>query len=211
VLIADDQILFAESLKYVLERASKSVHVVGIAEDGSQAIEMARRLKPDVVLMDVRMPGVDGVTATRTILREHGGSRVVMLTTFDDDEYVHEAIRCGASGYLLKNMRPRQLINDIQAVMGGATLFSEQVRDKLFEERPVADKAAVESLTRRECEILKLLVAAMGNKRIAEKLCISEQVVRNYVSAIYAKLGVEDRMELIQRYRGPPDRFEKAL
>ncbi len=132
LLIADDQVLFAESLQYVLRATSEGFELVGIATDGEMAIDMAESKMPDIILMDVRMPRMDGVEATKLIHRSHPEIRIVMLTTFDDDEYVHFAVKHGAVGYLLKNMTPEDLVLSLQAAMRGTTLFAKDITDKIL-------------------------------------------------------------------------------
>ncbi len=209
VLLADDQELFVRNLAIVLESRAGDIEVVGIAHNGREAVQRVRDAKPDIVLMDVRMPGMDGVEATRLIHERHPSVRVVMLTTFDDDEYVYHALGYGAVGYLLKNIPPEELFACIRAVAGGATLVSPQVREKLVGMRAGRDGAApaprrdvevdrlLESLTPKERDILKLIALAHTNRQIAERLMIAEQTVKNHISIIYSKMGVTRRMELM--------------
>src|SRR5512145_515692 len=138
LFIADDQVLFAESLRYVLSDISPSIEVVAVLSDGAQAVELADRSPPDVILMDVRMPVMDGVEATRLIHQRHPDVKIVMLTTFDDDEYIHHAVSHGAVGYLLKSIRPEELAASITAVMAGTTLFTREIGRKIlrYQESP---------------------------------------------------------------------------
>lgn len=203
----DDQTLFVESLRTVLETRADDMVVVGIANDGGRAVEVVAEANPDVVLMDVRMPGMNGVESTRLIKERFPEIRVLMLTTFDDDQYVIEALRLGAVGYLLKNMPPAELISAIRAVHEGGVLISPQVANKLVglltgspikpdgrqAHNPIA--ALVNQLSGREKEILQLMAEGLDNKEIAKKLFIAEQTVKNYVSVIYSKLGVRDRVQ----------------
>lgn len=204
VLIADDQRLFAESLRTLLQRYSEDVSVVGIAANGREAVRRTEVEKPDVVLMDVRMPLLDGVDATREIMERSSDVKVLVLSTFDEDEYVQNALRVGASGYLLKDISPTELIASIRAIKEGTVQISPSVAAKLVEqihgERNEYTRriGGYESLSKRERDILRLIIMGYGNAQIAEKLYLAEQTVRNYVSSIYAKLGVHDRFEIIR-------------
>jgi DNA-binding NarL/FixJ family response regulator len=204
ILLADDQILFVNCLKYVLESMNEKVEIVGVAEDGLEAIKLVENLHPDLVLMDVRMPKMDGVEATRILHAKYPDLKIVMLTTFGDDEYVHFAVKYGAAGYLLKNMPPEDLLSSIKAVMAGATLFSKEVSN------PVADVSAdnvgeltrcIETLSAREMEVLGLIMETLNNKQISEHMGIAQQSVRNYVHQIYSKFDIFDRLELIRTLR----------
>ncbi len=204
LLIADDQKLFAESLQYVLRGISDAIELVGIATDGEAAVDLAEAKRPDVILMDVRMPRMDGVEATKLIHRSFPEIKIVMLTTFDDDEYVHFAVKYGAVGYLLKNMAPEDLVLSLQAVMRGATLFTKTVTEKLAraqEGELGAQDDVMEGLTRRERDVLALVMRLMNNRQIAEALGISERSVRNYIHSLYEAFEVGDRMELIQKLK----------
>ena len=211
VLIADDQRLFAHGIEIILRsHARDEIAVAGIAENGRQAVRMAERLQPDVILMDVRMPVMDGTEATRRIHAAHPNIKILVLTTFDDDDYVFSALDAGAIGYVLKNVKPEQLVTAIRAVHAGDYFVSPAVGYKLVRraqegvqnERRDASRhhgelnfiqSKFESLTRREAEILHLLLRDFDNREIAEQLFIAEQTVRNHVSVIYTKLGVSDR------------------
>lgn len=207
IVLVDDQTLFVESLRTVLETRADDMQVVGVAYDGRQAVEVVAETDPDIVLMDVRMPGMNGVESTRLIKEQYPETRVLMLTTFDDDQYVIEALRLGAVGYLLKNMPPFELISAIRAVYEGGVLISAQVANKLVglitnsqtrseDAQPNNSIAAlVNQLSGREKEILQLMAEGLDNKEIAKRLFIAEQTVKNYVSVIYSKLGVRDRVQ----------------
>ena len=204
LLIADDQVLFAESLQYVLKGISENIELVGIATDGEMAIDMAESMRPDVILMDVRMPRIDGVEATKLIHRSLPEIKIVMLTTFDDDEYVHFAVKHGAVGYLLKNMTPEELVLSLQAVMRGTTLFAKAVTEKLVRSQEgelSAQDDIMEGLTPRERDVLNLVMRLMNNRQIADALGISKRTVRNYVHSLYDAFDVGDRMELIQKLK----------
>ena len=203
LLLVDDQKLFVESLKYVVEARASDIEVVGLAEDGDGAIRLVERLAPDVVMMDVRMAGMDGVEATRRIHEKWPDVKIVMLTTFSDDEYVHFAMKYGAVGYLLKNIPPSELIEAVRAVRRGGRPMAPAVADALRQGKDAARPTAaheqlLHSLSPREKEVLHLIVQAYDNRQIAERLGVAEQTARNYVSAIYAKLGVSSRMQLLQ-------------
>jgi DNA-binding NarL/FixJ family response regulator len=205
VILADDQVLFVESLKSVIESRSDSIEVAGVAYDGKRAVELVRSLHPDVALLDIRMPVMDGVEATSIIRRDCPGTQVVILTTYDDEVYVHEALSKGAVGYLLKETQPSNLIMCIMAVKEGSVMISAAVARKLVKRLgslpasgPTEGSAAwLDDLTKREKEVLLLLSTGLNNKDIAEKLFIEEQTVRNHVSMIYSKIGVHDRIELM--------------
>jgi len=208
VLIVDDQKLFASSMRIVIERSSrKQIEVVGTANDGGEAVDLVERLHPDVVLMDVRMPGMDGVAATRIIHGRHPEVRVIMLTTFDDTDYVRQALVDGAHGYLIKDIQPDELVGAIRMAHAGIFLFGPSVGGRLADEagrsfagEPQADPIAsmYPTLSPREAEVLELIMQSYDNFEIGEKLAISEQTVKNYTSTIYAKLGVADRIHAIR-------------
>jgi DNA-binding NarL/FixJ family response regulator len=203
VLIADDQRMFAESIKYILESRASDIEIVGIALNGREAVRLVAERHPDIVLMDVRMPEMDGVEAMRLIRQQHHEVGVIMLTTFDDDEYVKDSLAYGAIGYLLKNMPPVELINAIRAVKGGIMQIDPSVSRALIrrEQTDAPDEQIMEnlkSLTRREREVLQLMVQALDNRQIALTLNVAEQTIRNYISLIYAKLGVAHRMDVLK-------------
>jgi DNA-binding NarL/FixJ family response regulator len=208
VLIADDQSLFLESLSISLRNYAEDIEVVGLARDGKEALEKAAELRPDIVLLDVHMPVMDGVEATRRLVAAQADLKILILSTYDEDEYVRNALKLGASGYLLKDISPTELIASIRALKLGAMQISPQIVAKLMrnvladEPSPARDLAGklewFESLTKREREIFALISTGYDNAQIAESLHLSDHTVRNHVSAIYSKLGVEDRFEIIQ-------------
>lgn len=202
LLIADDQVLFAESLQYVLKGITEDIDLVGIATDGEMAVDMVESKRPDIILMDVRMPGMDGVEATKLIHRSFPKVKIVMLTTFDDDKYVHFAVKYGAVGYLLKNITPEDLVASLHAVMSGATLFAKAVTEKIVRSREGelgAKDDIIGGLTPRERDVLNLVMRLMDNRQIADSLGISERSVRNYVHLLYEAFDARNRMELIQK------------
>ena len=207
LLLVDDQALFVESLRMVLETRAKDFDVIGVAHDGREAVEIARQEQPDVILMDVRMPGMNGVESMRLTRMASPRTRVLMLTTFDDDEYVVQALQIGAAGYLLKDMPPVELIAAVRAVNKGSILMSPKVAAKLVGKLviPPEDKETARAsvsaplwfkeLSGREREILHLVAKRLDNREIAEHLYIAEQTVKNHVSLIYSKMGARDRVQ----------------
>lgn len=211
VLLVDDQTLFVESLRQVFQVRAKDLVVEGIALDGRTGIEMSLRLRPDIVLMDIRMPDIDGVECTRRILAELPDTQIMMLTTFDDDEYALQALGAGAVGYILKDVHPTYLIHAIRSVHRGGVLISPKVAGSLMgkinpgregERHPEEDLGArrlvQESLSRREQEVLQQIAQGYSNREIAQHLFIAEQTVKNHVSVIYSKLGVRDRVQALR-------------
>jgi DNA-binding NarL/FixJ family response regulator/class 3 adenylate cyclase len=204
VLIADDQALVRTGFRMILE-AEPNVEVVGEASDGREAVEQARRLTPDVVLMDVRMPELDGIEATRQLLGSRDTTtKVVMLTTFDMDEYVYEALSAGASGFLLKDVPPEQLVAGIQAVASGDALLAPSVTRRVIEEfvrRPPdslrAPPERLGELTARELEVLKLIARGLSNAEIAKELFVSETTVKTHVAHVLMKLQLRDRVQAV--------------
>jgi DNA-binding NarL/FixJ family response regulator len=201
VLVADDQALVRSGFRLILE-ARDDIEVVGEAEDGAEAVELARRVDPDVILMDVRMPKLDGVEATRRLTAAGSRARVVILTTFDLDEYVHEAIRAGASGFLLKDVQPAQLVDAVRVIAAGEALLAPTVTRRLLDrfahalpdEKP---PPSLEGLTARELEILRLVAAGLSNAEIAEQLVVTEATVKTHVSSVLRKLHLRDRVQAV--------------
>jgi DNA-binding NarL/FixJ family response regulator len=214
VLLVDDQVLFAETLQTVISMKADDIDVVEIAYNGQEAIEAALRLVPDIILMDVRMPVLDGVQAACKIHLNQPGIRIMMLTTFDDDAYVHDALEGGAVGYLLKNMPSDDLINSIRAVNNGTLQISPSVASQLVssqkpisrfsgtEDHPVEEvEYNIDVLSRREREILYLMSRGYDNSHIAGRLFLADQTVKNHISRIYNKLDVHDRMSVMKAAR----------
>ncbi|MBW3665825.1 MAG: response regulator transcription factor [Actinobacteria bacterium] len=204
VLIADDQELVRSGLRLILE-AQPDIEVVGEAEDGMQAVSKAARLHPDVVLMDIRMPKVDGLQATRKLAQAPDGPRVVILTTFDADDHVYEAMRSGASGFLLKDIRPEQLADAVRTVSAGDAMLAPAITRRLIErfvERPRGGwdlPSEFERLTDREAEVLEMMARGRSNHEIADALGIGEATVKTHVNRIFAKLEVRDRVQAVVR------------
>ena len=202
VLIADDQALVRSGFRLIID-ARDDLEVVGEAEDGAEAVRLAAELDPDVILLDIRMPNVDGIEATRAIVASGSRARVLVLTTFDLDEYVYGAIRAGASGFLLKDVRPPDLIDAIRLVAGGNALLGPTVTQRLLArfaegDAETDDSAAVlESLTDRERVTLRLLSEGLSNAEIAAELVVSETTVKTHVSNLLRKLGVRDRVQAV--------------
>ena len=208
VLIADDQPLARAGIRMIIE-SEDDLTVVGEAPDGRQALELCRSLAPDIVLMDIRMPGLDGIAATRQLLEPALGSstRVIVLTTFDLDEYVYDALRAGASAFLLKDTEPRLLIEAVRAVMAGEALLAPQVTRRLIErfvrlpERVSREPAPVEDplkgLTARQREVLALVARGLTNTEIAAAMFVTEATVKTHVSNVFARLGIHDRAQAV--------------
>jgi len=196
VLLCDDQDVVREGLRAILGTVPH-VEVVGAARDGAEAVDLVASTRPDVVLMDLNMPGVTGIQATRTIREKYPSIKVLVLTTYDADEWVFDAIRAGASGYLLKDTPRAGLIKAIEGTVAGHTFVDPTVAGKLFTQvadAPVArDTTLANAFSQRERDVLRLLGQGLTNTEIAERLFLSEGTVRNYISAIFEKLGVSDR------------------
>jgi len=198
VLIADDQTLFRTGLARLLDEDPR-VEVVGLAADGAEAVKQALKWKPDVVLMDLKMPNIDGIEATRQITEADPAIKVLLLTTFEADNHVIQALKAGARGYVLKDSTAESIVSSIVAVMSGERVMASAVANRVLEmlTGTTTPKEFYDGLTGRELEILKLLANGMANKQIAYRLKISEKTVRNHVSNTYEKLGIYDRSQAI--------------
>jgi DNA-binding NarL/FixJ family response regulator len=204
VLLVDDQVLLRAGFRMILE-AQPDIEVVGEAGDGLQAVDAARRLKPDLVLMDIRMPGLDGIEATRRLAGAGVESRVkvVILTTYDLDEYVFDALAAGASGFLLKHVPPEELVRGVRAAAAGDALLAPSVTRRLIEEfakrrAPARWKSTdVESLTEREREVLRLLARGRSNQEIAAELHVGEATIKTHVAHVLDKLDLRDRVQAV--------------
>ena len=201
VVLADDQQLVRSGFRMIL-RADPELDVVGEASDGVEAVSLARELRPDVVLMDVRMPRVDGIEATRQIGASGEGPRVLVLTTFDLDEYVFAALRAGASGFVLKDAPEEHLLAAIRIVADGGSLFAPAVSRRLIERFAALDGSDVtppslDALTAREVEVLRLLARGRSNAEIAAELVVSEHTVKTHVARVLAKLDLRDRIQAV--------------
>lgn len=198
LLITDDQSIVCEGLRVIFS-SDPEIEVVGIANDGAQAVEMIASLAPDLVLMDLKMPVMNGVQATRIIKEQHPGTRVLVLTTYDMDEWVFDALRSGADGYLLKDTPRNSLIDAVKNTVAGKTHLDPAIAGKLLsvvqQSRKPADSQIINVLSERERDILRLLAKGLTNTDIAQQLFLSEGTVRNYVSEILAKLKVADRTQ----------------
>jgi DNA-binding NarL/FixJ family response regulator len=207
VLLVDDQRLMRDGLRTLLELEG-DLEVVGEAGDGEQALGAYEELRPDVVLMDVRMPVMDGVEATRRMIERWRDAKVIIVTTFDDDEYVFDGLRAGARGYLLKDVSGHELAEAVRAVAAGGALIGPSVARKVLAEfsrlapavRPSAE-ALAEPLSERELEILQLLASGLTNREIAWQVSLAEGTVKNYVTSILGKIGARDRTQAALRAR----------
>jgi DNA-binding NarL/FixJ family response regulator len=200
-VIADDQALVRSGFRLILE-ARADLEVVGEAEDGLRAVALVEELAPDVILLDIRMPNLDGIEATRQIVASGSDTRILVLTTFNLDEYVYEAVRAGASGFLLKDVRPAELVDAIRVVANGNALLAPTALERLLARFSVAETArdgtaATDLLTDREAEILRLIAGGLSNAEIAASLVVSETTVKTHVSNLLRKLGVRDRVQAV--------------
>lgn len=200
VLICDDQLIVCEGLTKILS-SDPEIVVAGVAQDGSEALAKAAQLRPDLVLMDLKMPGVNGIVATRKIHEQFPSIAILVLTTYDDDEWVFDALRSGAAGYLLKDTPPRDLIASIKGTLSGKTFLDPKVAGKIlidYQQRPaVAPLPTRFCISDRERELLKLLACGLSNGDIAQQLYLSEGTIRNYASDLFKKLGVSDRTQAV--------------
>ena len=198
VIICDDQAIVRDGLEMLL-KLEADINVVGTAEDGAEAVEMVAKESPDLVLMDLKMPVMNGVEATRQIRANYPEVKVLVLTTYDDDEWVFDAINAGASGYLLKDTPRDEVVKVIRGTVSGKVYLDPSVAGKVMEQ--VSNQSTqpltmiTDKLTEREIEVLRLLAKGLNNKDIAERLFLSEGTVRNHVSTILSKLGVSDRTQ----------------
>jgi DNA-binding NarL/FixJ family response regulator len=202
VAIADDQALVRGGFRLILD-ARPDIEVIGEAADGEQAVDLVQKLVPDVLLLDVRMPNLDGIEATRQIVAAASPTRIIILTTFDLDDYVHDAIRAGASAFLLKDVRPADLVDAIRLVAAGNALLAPTALTRLLERfgsppHPrEPDAALLQALTERELEILRLVAEGLSNAEIAARLVVSEATVKTHVSNLLRKLAVRDRVQAV--------------
>ena len=217
-VLVDDQILFVENLKIVLEHRSDDIKVIGIAKDGREAVSMVKRFSPDIVLMDVRMPKMDGVEATKILSECDLETKILMLTTFKDDEYALKALQYGAVGYLLKNIPPNELITSIRLANEGTILIAPSIARafmKLDTQSNISRSTLLQSnkeildlyktISKREKEVLKLITKALDNREISERLFLSEQTVKNYIYTIYSKLDIHDRVRVMKLVNDIPE------
>lgn len=207
VLLVDDQRLMRDGLRTLLE-LEEDMRVVGEAGDGAAAVEAFEKTNPDVVLMDIRMPGVDGVEATREIRTRWPEARVIILTTFDDDEYIFDALRAGALGYLLKDVSADELADAIRTVAAGGALIEPSIARKVlaeFSRRPPGlhadNNEMIGEITERERQILEMIALGLTNRQMAERLYLAEGTVKNYVTGLFQKMGVEDRTQAALKAR----------
>jgi DNA-binding NarL/FixJ family response regulator len=206
VILVDDQPLLRKGFRMVLEE-EPGIDVVGEASDGAAAVDLARRCQPDVVVMDVRMPGIDGIEATRAVLTAEPRSRVLILTTFDLDEYAFGALRLGASGFILKDILPTDFVRAIRCVADGDAVIAPSTTRRLLntfahqipdpQRQAEADHPGLSQLTAREREILTELAGGLSNAEIAERLCVTEATVKTHLGRILAKLGLRDRVQAV--------------
>ena len=202
VMLVDDQAMVRTGFRMILE-AEADLTVVGEAIDGRDAVDMVERARPDVILMDVRMPNMNGIEACRRICTTDEPARVMMLTTFDLDDYVHTALRAGASGFLLKDAPPEQLVDAIRVIAAGDALLAPSVTQTLIDEiarRPVGQPDAfpgIAELTERELDVIRLMACGMSNGEIAKDLYLGEATIKTHVGRILAKLGARDRVQAV--------------
>jgi DNA-binding NarL/FixJ family response regulator len=200
VLVADDQALMRTGFRMILD-AQEDIEVVGEAIDGADAVRQFERLDPDVAVMDVRMPTMDGIEATRRLTAREPPARVLILTTFDLDEYVYEALRAGASGFLLKDRPPEELVAAVRVVANGDALLAPSVTRRLIEEfakrTPVASRDELDELTDREREVVVLIARGLSNAEIARTLFVAETTVKTHVGHVLSKLGLRDRAQAV--------------
>jgi DNA-binding NarL/FixJ family response regulator len=207
ILLADDQIVFAESLRTFLSNYAEDMAVTGIALNGREAVAMASETRPDIILMDVRMPEMDGVEAVKIIKRKYPNIKIIMLSTYQEDEFVRASLLAGSSGYLLKDISPTELITAIRALSNNLIQISPEIARSMVQQRytgadiceDIAESLPwLKTLTNREREIFTFLATGYDNEQIANSLNLAIQTVKNQISIIYSKLGVKDRFEIIR-------------
>jgi DNA-binding NarL/FixJ family response regulator len=202
VLLVDDQALVRDGFRMILE-LDDEIDVVGEAEDGKAALAAVAKLRPDLVLMDIRMPGLDGLETTRRLMLQHDPPKVLVLTTYDADEYVYDAMKAGASGFLLKDVRKGQLVRAVRTIAAGDSLLDSVITKRLIERflgrnrLPPDGEALIRQLSVREMEVLKLIATGLTNAEIAERLVLGESTVKTHVARILAKLDLRDRVQAV--------------
>lgn len=205
VLVADDQPMQRLGLSMLMQ-GTEGLELIGEAPNGAEAVRMAARLRPDVLLMDIRMPGMDGLEATRRVVASGGRTRIIILTTFDLDEYAHDGLRAGASGFMLKDARPEELVAGIRAVASGDAVVAPSLTRRLLDAyahqvlSPVAEAPAdprLRDLTERELEVLVLIGQGLSNAEITRRLVLSESTVKKHVGKVLAKIGARDRVQAV--------------
>lgn len=214
IIIADDQKLFVDSLRTVIELLSEEILILGTANNGFEVIELVEQKQPDIILLDVRMPEMDGVEVAKYLYENYPKIRIVMLTTFDDDDYVQEALKYNAVGYILKDIPLPELISILPVINEGTVMLSQKIASKILAKRN--ENTAIkkgqknlgkqdslfpewyDDLTPRELDILKFVALGYDNNEIADELCIAEQTVKNHISIIYSKLGVHRRLQAMR-------------
>ena len=199
VLLVDDQVLFINSLKTVLEIKDNEIDIIGVCYNGQEAIKFCKKWDPDVILMDVKMPVADGVKATESINNSKPNIKIIMLTTFDEDEYVKKALNVGAKGYLLKDMLPEDLVYAMKTVYNGMMSISPSIINQSLSPKEPKDMPPwFEEMNNKELQILKLITHGYDNNEIADKVNLAPQTVKNYVSHIYEKMDIRDRMQAMR-------------
>jgi DNA-binding NarL/FixJ family response regulator len=203
VLVADDQVLVRDGFRSIIER-EPDLTVVGEASDGREAIALTRSLRPDVVVMDIQMPGLDGLAASERLLAEADAPRILILTTFDRNEYVYRAMCAGASGFLLKDVRSGQLTEAIRTVALGEALLSPSITRRLIEDfvrlpPPGTGASGLAGLTEREADVVRLIARGLSNAEIAQELFLSTATIKTHINRVLAKLGLRDRVQLVVR------------
>ena len=198
VLIADDHKMFRQGLRMLFEM-EPDIKIVGEARDGLEAEQMTDSTEPDVILMDINMPGIDGVEATRRILKTHPEANIIILTMFREDEHVFQAIKAGAHGYVLKDADSSEVTRAIRAVAAGESVLDTAMTGKVFQQfkvmSEITEKTNAEGLTERELEILALIANGSSNREIGDKLFLSEKTIKNYITSIFQKLQTNDRTQ----------------